>query len=78
MSFSLRMTFFMLDVRDVLNRRTEGGERILWITCTWKNRRIITRDRYLVYFERSEFLIATSKKKKLTVCVDVCVHLFWF
>ena len=22
-------------------------------------------------FERSEFLIATSKKKKLTVCVDV-------
>ena len=23
-------------------------------------------------FERSEFLIATSKKKKLTVCVDVC------
>ena len=24
-------------------------------------------------FERSEFLIATSKKKKLTVCVDVCV-----
>ena len=24
-------------------------------------------------FERSEFLIATCEKKKLTVCVDVCV-----
>ena len=29
-----------------------------------------------VLFERSEFLIATSKKKKLTVCVDVCVCMY--
>ena len=32
-------------------------------------------------FERSEFLIATSKKKKtdrLCVCVCGCSHLFWF
>ena len=34
----------------------------------------IAEDVYRIYklFERSEFLIATYKKKKLTVCVSVC------
>ena len=29
-----------------------------------------------ILFERSEFLIATCEKKKLTVCVDVCVDVW--